>query len=96
MVTLDKDQLLLELSADEYFSNPLNIKEVQVYYKSQLGNQKKRLSFNFSLESPSSDLTFHERARSSFFISKITIISNENERKKLYLQDITPFNINME
>lgn len=78
--TLDKSELLEIAAEDEFFSQETNLTRIVVFYKSTLGKQKKRMEFFFSDESPKSTISFHARARSSFFLQKIVLLNHAGDK----------------
>jgi hypothetical protein len=80
-VTLDKTTLfgLSGVLADDWFSSQTNVKSVRIMYKSTQGNQKKAFTFNLAEATPSCQILFSIKARSSFEVEKIVLIDYEKD-----------------
>lgn len=78
--SLDKSQLSLipSVASDAYYSNTSNWKEVVVYYKSNVGNQKEIVRFDASLASPQATFLVSDKAKDVFEVQKIAIIDYDN------------------
>lgn len=74
-ISLNKSDLALISSvvADSYFSDQNNWKNVIVYYRSSVGNQKEILKFDATLASPSTSFLVSDKARDIFEVQKIII-----------------------
>ena len=77
-MSLDKSALAAHslVSADSYFSDSSKWGKVIVYYKNAEG-QRKAVSFDPSVSSPSKSVVFSQYARSSFQVSKVVIFDKE-------------------
>jgi hypothetical protein len=73
--TLNKSNLaqVASILNDPYFSIQDNWKNVIIYYKSSIGNQKQVLDFDATTASPSSDFLVSIRARDIFQVQKIIV-----------------------
>jgi hypothetical protein len=74
-ISLNKSDLALipSVVADSYFSDQDNWKNVIVYYRSSIGNQKEILKFDATLVSPSTSFLISDKARDIFEVQKIII-----------------------
>ena len=75
VVTLNKSNLALIPSVlnDPYFSDQDNWKNVIIYYKSSIGNQKELLKFDATLSSPTASFLVSDKARDVFEVQKIIV-----------------------
>jgi hypothetical protein len=65
---------LTGLAEDTYWQLPENSVQCVVQIKSTTGNQKRTLTFNFTLAAPQASLVFPARCRDNFEIVKVTLI----------------------
>lgn len=74
-VTLSKSELfeLNKIEQDEFFSNEQNVKSCVFLYKSTVGNQIKKLSFDLSQASPAALFKTTTRTRPEFILTKIVL-----------------------
>jgi hypothetical protein len=74
-VTLDKAELLAlpEVAGDAFWSDGDNIKSVDIYFESTVGEQRRRVSFDFTQTIPSAPLELSEKARDNFRIELIAL-----------------------
>jgi hypothetical protein len=59
---------------DSYWSDPLVTQTCIVVLKSTAGNQKRTLTFDFTLAEPQAALAFPARCRDAFEVQKVTLI----------------------
>lgn len=80
-ISLNKLQLVStpSVSLDDYFSDISNWSSVVVHFKSSVGNQRKVLVFDATLESPTADFFASNKSRSEFQIQKIVISDFDND-----------------
>jgi hypothetical protein len=73
--TLNKSDLaqITSVLNDPYFSIQTNWKNVTIYYKSSIGNQKELLRFDATLSSPTASFLVSDKARDIFQVQKIII-----------------------
>lgn len=62
------------VTADSYFSNPLNWFRVNAVFKSSVGSQYEIVEFNASQETPTGTFLVSEKARDMFEIQKLQIM----------------------
>lgn len=74
-INLDKTALfsLSSVIADDWFSNPINVKKCIVEYNSVVGNQSKQLNFDLSQSSPIDSIYFSPRARDEYQLERIIL-----------------------
>jgi hypothetical protein len=79
-ISLDKSALaaVTSVAANAYYSDSANWKEVFIYYKSSVGNQREVLKFNATISSPVSTFLVSEKARDIFEVQKIVIVDFDN------------------
>jgi len=89
-MSLDKSALAAHsmVSADSYFSDSSKWGKVIVYYKNAEG-QRKAVSFDPSVSSPSKSVVFSQYARSSFQVSKVVIFDKEGGSLKIPRANLT-------
>lgn len=74
-INLDKTALfsLSPVIADDWFSNPINVKKCIVEYNSVVGNQSKQLNFDLSQSSPIDSIYFSPRARDEYQLERVIL-----------------------
>ena len=74
--TISKSALLLHplVSADSYFSEPLNWYRITAVYKSSQGSQYEIVEFDASQSTPSGKFLVSDKARDQFLIQKVQIL----------------------
>jgi hypothetical protein len=79
-ISLDKSALaaVTSVAASAYYSDSANWKEVFIYYKSSVGNQREVLKFNATISSPVATFLVSEKARDIFEVQKIVIVDFDN------------------
>jgi hypothetical protein len=79
-ISLNKSTLaaVASVAADAYYSNSSNWKEVFIYYKSSVGNQREVLKFDATVASPAANFLVSEKARDIFQVQKIVIVDFDN------------------
>jgi hypothetical protein len=79
-ISLDKSALaaVTSVAANPYYSDSANWKEVFIYYKSSVGNQREVLKFNATISSPVATFLVSEKARDIFEVQKIVIVDFDN------------------
>jgi len=74
-VSLNKTDLfaLAAVAADAYFSDESNVKRCVVEFNSTIGNQRRVLSFDLSVASPTATFLISERARNDFLLERLVL-----------------------
>jgi len=66
--------LVTAATSDSYWSDSANIQKCIVVYKSTSGRQRKKLEFDFTQESPTTNAEWSAKARNAFEIEEIVLI----------------------
>lgn len=76
IISLDKAALfsLAAVSADPYFSNPANVRDVFVEFNSDPGNQRKILRFDLSSVTPTAKFLATAHAQDVFLLERILLV----------------------
>ena len=72
VVVLDKEELFAGVT-DPHFGDPANVTHAIVVYLSDEGYQKKILKFDLEEEEPQAVISFSEKARDSFLLTRVIL-----------------------
>lgn len=73
VVSLDKEELFSCVTGSAYFSDSENVAHALVVYLSDEGHQKKVLKFDLADEAPQAVISFSEKARDSFLLTRVIL-----------------------
>jgi hypothetical protein len=73
VVSLDKEALFSCVTGDAYFADADNVAHAIAVYLSDEGHQKKILKFDLGAAEPEAVISFSEKARDSFLLTRVIL-----------------------